>query len=67
MMIGPSATTDDLKLLVQLVHSTVMLTLGKFPSNSHDTPIVSKDGELILHIKASVIQYVLIKNISIAM
>ena len=55
MMIGPSVITEYLKLLVQLVQSTVMLTLGKFPSNSHDTPLAPKYGELILHIKASVI------------
>ena len=54
MIIGPSVMTEyGLKLLVQLVHLTVMLTLGKFPSNSHDTPIALKDGELILHIKIS--------------
>ena len=54
MIIGPSVMTEyGLKLLVQLIHLTVMLTLGKFPSNSHDTPIALKDGELILHIKTS--------------
>ena len=54
MMIGPSVITEyGSKLLVQLVQLIVMLTLGKFPSNSHETPIALKDGELILHIKAS--------------
>ena len=46
-------TEYGLKLLVQLVHLTVILTLGKFPSNSHDTPIALKNEELILHIKTS--------------
>ena len=48
MIIGSSVMMEyGLKLLVQLVHLTVILTLGKFPSNSHDTPIALKDGELI--------------------
>ena len=56
MIKGPSVMTEyGLKLLVQLIHLTVMLTLGKFHSNSHDTPIALKDGEIILHIKTSAI------------
>ena len=56
MIIGPSVMTEyGLKLLVQPIHLTVMLTFGKFPSNSHDTPIALKDGEFILHIKTSAI------------
>ena len=57
MIIGPSVMMKySLKLLVQLVHLTEMLTLGNFPSNSHDTPIALPDGELILHIKISAIR-----------
>ena len=58
MIIGPSVMMEySLKLLVQLVHLTEMLTLGNFPSNSHDTPIALPDGELIiLHIKISAIR-----------
>ena len=39
---------------VQLVQLITRLTLTKIPSNSHDTAIVLKDGELILQTTAPV-------------
>ena len=40
------------RLPIQLIQLRMTPTLTKFPSSSHDIPIVLKDGELILHTKA---------------
>ena len=56
IVIGPSVITAyDIKSPVQVVQLRMTLILTKFPNSLHDTPIVSKVSELILHTKAPVI------------